>query len=152
MALKHAYLRQVGGTTFAVRGDSRHWVMMDTAESAGGTDAGARPKELVLFALGGCTSVDVVNILKRMHAPLRGFAMNIAGEERDEHPRIFTAIHIEYIFYGDGINPEHVERAIELSNSKYCAVSAMLHPTVKITHSYRIEPSAAMVPEAAVAD
>lgn len=137
---KHAVLHQIRGTTFAIRGDSGHWVTMDVAESAGGSNAGPRPKELVLFALAGCTAVDVVNILRKKRVPLEGYEMHLQGNEAPEHPRVFTDIHVEYIFRGEGIDPADVEQAIELSTTKYCSVSAMLRPTVKITHSYRIEP------------
>ena len=114
---------------------------MDGPKSAGGTEAGSRPKELVLYALAGCTGSDVVNILKKKRVPLQGFEMYLAGEEAEEHPKVFTGIHVEYVFFGDGINSADVERAIELSTTKYCSVSAMLVPKVKITHSYRIEPA-----------
>ena len=113
--------------------------MMDGPESVGGTNAGSRPKELVLYALAGCTASDVVNILKKKRVSLQGFEMRLTGHEREEHPKIFTDIHVEYVFVGEGIKPVDVERAIELSTTKYCPVSAMLQPTVKITHSYRIE-------------
>ena len=136
---KHAVLKQLDGIAFAAKGDSNHWVMMDGPESVGGTDAGSRPKELLLYALAGCTASDVVNILKKKRVPVRGFEMRLTGHEREEHPKIFTDIHVEYVFVGEGIKPVDVERAIELSTTKYCSVSAMLQPTVKITHSYRIE-------------
>ena len=136
---KHAVLKQLDGIVFAAKGDSNHWVMMDGPESIGGTNAGSRPKELILYALAGCTASDVVNILKKKRVPLQGFEMRLTGNERDEHPKIFTDIHVEYVFVGEGIKPVDVERAIELSTTKYCSVSAMLQPTVKITHSYRIE-------------
>lgn len=136
---KHAVLKQLDGIAFAAKGDSNHWVMMDGPESVGGTNAGSRPKELILYALAGCTASDVVNILKKKRVPLQGFEMRLTGNERDEHPKIFTDIHVEYVFVGERINPADVERAIELSTTKYCSVSAMLQPTVKITHSYRIE-------------
>lgn len=136
---KQAVLKQLDGIAFAAKGDSNHWVMMDGPESVGGTNAGSRPKELVLYALAGCSASDVVNILKKKRVPLQGFEMRLTGHEREEHPKIFTDIHVEYIFVGEGIKPADVERAIELSTTKYCSVSAMLQPTVKITHSYRIE-------------
>lgn len=136
---KTATLKQIQGIAFAAKGDSNHWVMMDGPETADGTNAAPRPKELVLFALAGCTASDVVNILKKKRVPLQGFEMQLTGHERDEHPKIFTHIHVEYIFHGTGINPADVERAIELSTTKYCSVSAMLQPTVHLTHSYRIE-------------
>jgi len=139
MATKHAMLKQIQGPTFAMKGDSGHWVVTDVAETAGGMNAGARPKELVLFALAGCTGSDVVNILKKMRVPLKDFEMHLTGTEADEHPRAFTEIHMEYIFRGEGIECADVERAIELSTTKYCSVSAMLKASVKLTHTYRIE-------------
>ncbi len=141
MAVKTAILRQIQGVTFAARGDSRHWVMMDGPESVGGTDAAPRPKELLLFALAGCTASDVVSILRKKRVPFVEFEMKVSGTEREEHPRIFTDIHIEYIVRGNDIRPDDVERAIELSTTKYCSVSAMLKPAVAITHSFRIEPA-----------
>ena len=140
MATKHAFLKQVQGTTFTAKGDSNHWIMMDGVEEFGGSNAGSRPKELVLFALAGCTASDVTSILKKKRTNLTGFEMNLVGKEAEEHPKVFTEIHIEYVFYGDNINPADVERAIELSTTKYCSVSAMLSKAVNITHSYRIEP------------
>lgn len=140
MATKHAFLKQVQGTTFTAKGDSNHWMMMDGTEEFGGSNAGSRPKELVLFALAGCTASDVTSILKKKHANITGFEMNLQGKEAEEHPKVFTEIHVEYVLYGDNIIPADVERAIELSTTKYCSVSAMLSKAVKITHSYRIEP------------
>lgn len=136
---KQAVLKQLSGIAFAVKSDSNHWVMMDGPDAVGGTNAASRPKEFILYALAGCTASDVVNILRKKRVPLQGFEMRLTGHERDEHPKIFTDIHVEYIFVGEGIQPVDVERAIELSTTKYCSVSAMLQPTVKITHSYRIE-------------
>jgi putative redox protein len=138
---KHAHLKQVSGLAFAAKGESNHWVMMDGPESVGGTNAASRPKELVLYALAGCTASDVVNILKKKRVPVSGFEMNLSGKEAEEHPKVFTDIHVEYVFFGEGIRCEDVERAIELSTTKYCSVSAMLTPKVNITHSYRIESS-----------
>jgi len=139
MGKKHAVVKQVQGITFAAKSDSGHWVIMDGPEMFGGSDAGPKPKELLLIALGGCTASDVVPILKKKKVPLEGFEVHLTGNAREEHPQVFTDIHIEYVFYGEGINPLDVERAIELSTTKYCAVSAMLRPSVNITHTYRIE-------------
>ena len=139
MASKTAILKQIQGLTFVARGDSNHWVVMDGPESVGGTNAGSRPKELVLFAVAGCTASDVVSILKKKRIPVQEFEIRVSGTEREEHPKIFTDIHLEYIIRGENINPDDVERAIDLSATKYCSVSAMLKPTVKITHSFKIE-------------
>jgi len=142
MAQKKALVKQVQGMTFTAKSDSNHWVMMDGPSDFGGSNAGTRPKELLLMALGGCTGSDVAAILKKRKAPVTGFEMNITGNESEEHPKVFTDIQIEYVFYGDGIETADVERAIEMSTTKYCSVSAMLKASVKISHSYRIEPAA----------
>src|SRR5262249_16039792 len=134
-----AVVRQVKGITFAAMSDSKHWTIIDGPTIFDGSDAGPSPKELLLFALGGCTASDVIPILKKKRVTIDGFEIHLTGNIRDEHPRIFSDIHVEYVFRGDHINPADVERAIELSTTKYCAVSAMLRGTVKITHSFRIE-------------
>ena len=139
MATKQALIKQIHGITLAAKSDSNHWVIMDGPEIFGGSDAGPRPKEMLLFALGGCTASDVLQILKKKRVPLEGLEIRLTGNLREEHPQVFTDIHVEYIFYGEGINPADVERAIELSTTKYCSVTAMLRASVNITHSYRIE-------------
>ena len=112
----------------------------ELGEDFGGRGAGTRPKELVLLALAGCTGSDVVSILTKKRAPLDRLELNVTAEETDEHPRVYTRIHVEYVFHGDGLRAPDLERAIELSEEKYCSVSAMLRPAVALTHSYRIEP------------
>jgi putative redox protein len=139
---KEIFLKQLKGSTFAAKSGSNHWIVMDTKTEAGGNDGASTPKELVLMALAGCTSMDVIPILKKKKSPVIGYECHVRGIERDEHPKIFTEIHIEYVFYGDGITPEDVERAIDLSTSKYCSVSAILSASATITHSYRIESAA----------
>ena len=138
---KEITLKQVQGITFVAKGNSTHWVVMDGATEFGGNLAGSTPKELVLMALAGCTAMDVVPILKKRRAPLQKLEINVKGNEREEHPRIFTDIHVEYVFYGEGLKAEDVERAIEMSTTKYCSVSAILSASAPITHSYRIESS-----------
>jgi putative redox protein len=143
MATKHAVVRQVQGITFIGKTDSSHWIAMDGPAALGGGEAGIRPKELLLLALGGCTGSDVAAILKKKRVALDGLEMSLTAEQRDEHPQVFTRIHVEFVFRGRDIRAEDVERAIELSETKYCSVSAMLRPAVAITHSYRIEQPAA---------
>jgi len=139
MKTKKAYIKQISGITFAGKTDSNHWITMDGPEDFGGSDASIRPKELILLGLAGCTGSDVVSILKKKRAPLNNFEMNIEAEVAEEHPQVFMKINLEYVFYGEGIKKEDVERAIDLSQTKYCSVSAMLKNSVEITHSYRIE-------------
>jgi len=139
MATKKAIVKQLHGITFMAKSDSNHWVVMDGPSEFGGSEAGTRPKELLLAALGGCTGSDVASILAKRKAKLDGFEMHITATEREEHPKVFTDIHIKYVFIGKGLDPNDIEKAIELSTTKYCSVSAMLKPTVNITHSYHIE-------------
>jgi putative redox protein len=137
--MKKAVVRQVQGMTFTGKADSNHWVMMDGSLNEGGSAAAASPKELVLLGLGGCTGMDVASILKKKRAQVNAFEIHIAAEQADEFPRIFTKIHIEYVFRGPNIRPHDVEHAIELSQTKYCSVTAMLRASAVVSHSYRIE-------------
>ncbi len=147
MTVKHAIVRQLRGITFAAKADSNYWITMDGPEAFGGSDAAPRPKELILMALGGCTGSDVVSILKKKRVPVEALEIHLTGNVREEHPQIYTDIHVEYVVYGNDIDPKDIERAIELSTTKYCAVSAMIGNSVRLTHSYRIEPSAAQAVE-----
>jgi putative redox protein len=99
---------------------------------------GATPKELVLHAAAGCTMMDVVLILERSKKHLEKFWIDVEGELANEHPKVFTKIHMTYHLVGKDLDDVGVERAIELSQGKYCAVHAMLKNSVQMTHSYRI--------------
>src|SRR4030042_4326272 len=134
-----AVVKQLQGITFAGKTDSNHWVMMDGPENFGGSDAGIRPKELLLLALGGCTGSDVASILQKRRIKMDGFELNLKAEVTEEHPKVYKNIHVEYVFYGKDIKTKDVELALEMSQTKYCGVSAMLSKAVEITHSYRIE-------------
>ena len=138
MATKTAYLRRIKGITFAGKTDSNHWITMDGPEQFGGSDAGIRPKELLLLGLAGCTASDVVSILQKKKTPLDDFEINIKADTTEEHPQVFTKIDLEYVFYGIGISEKDVERAIDLSQTKYCGVTAMFQKAMEISHSYRI--------------
>ena len=139
MATSKAYLKQVKGITFAGKTDSNHWITVDGPENFGGSDAGIRPKELLLLSLAGCTASDVVSILQKKRVKLDDFEINISAEMTEEHPKVFTKIDLEYVFYGDNIAEKDVERAIELSETKYCGVTAMLEKAIDINHTYKIE-------------
>ncbi len=138
MSRQEVVVRQLRGITLAGKTDSNHWVVMDGPAIFEGSEAGPRPKELLLIALGGCTSTNIIPILKKKRVPVDGYEVRLRGTVREEHPQIYTDIAIEYTFYGDGIDPKDVERAIELSHTKYCAVTAMLKGNVRITDSYTI--------------
>jgi putative redox protein len=140
MLKREAIVKHIQGVTFAGKADTGHWVIMDGPARLGGSDAGPRPKELVLIGLGGCTASDVANILQKKRVPFEDLEVLLHADAAEEPPQVYTKIHIEFIVYGEDINPADVERAIELSTSKYCSVSAMLRASVELTHSYRIEP------------
>jgi len=147
MATKEAIVKQVQGTTLVAQAESKHWVVMDGSELYGGSSAGSSPKELLMFALGGCTANDVIPILQKKHVHFDKMEIRVIGNVREQHPQIFTDLHIEYIFYGNNIDASAIEHAIHLSTTKYCSVSAMLSGNVNITHSYLIIPSPHLIEE-----
>lgn len=138
MATKKAFIKQLQGVTFVGKTDSNHWVTMDGPENFGGSNAGIRPKELLLLSLAGCTGSDVASILSKKKVKLDNFEINITAEMAETHPQIYTKINLEYVFYGKNIQLKDVERAIELSQNTYCSVTAMLQKAMPIEHSYRI--------------
>ncbi len=113
-------------------------IILDSAHPGSGTHSGPTPMELILIGLAGCTGMDIVTVMNKRREPMTGLQVKVTAERATEHPQIYTQIHIEYIAYGTGINPASLEKAIELSETKYCSVSAMLSKTATITHSYRI--------------
>lgn len=139
MATKSAVVKHIKGVTFMGKADSNHWVSMDGPEEFGGSNAGTRPKELLLLALGGCTGSDVAVILKKKKIKVDGFDIFLTADVQEAHPQVFTKINLEYVFYGKEIPVEAVERAIELSQKTYCSVTAMLQKSIEITHTFRIE-------------
>ena len=103
-----------------------------------GRETGPRPLELLLIGLAGCSGMDVVSILQKKRQPFTGLQVKVTAERADEHPRVYTHIHMEYVVTGQGVEPQAVERAIELSQTKYCPAAAMLSKAVEITTSYQI--------------
>jgi putative redox protein len=106
---------------------------MDTKVEVGGSNAASTPMELILFGLGGCTAIDVETILVKMKVPVEHFEVAIDYERSEEHPKVYTRIDLTFHFYGKDLPQERLERAVHLSEEKYCSVSAMLRPTVNIT-------------------
>lgn len=138
MSTKKAIVKHIKGVTFLGKSDSNHWITMDGPENFGGSDAGSRPKELLLIALGGCTGSDVITILQKKKVHISNFEMNITADVAEEHPQVFTKINVEYVFHGKDIQEKDVERAIDLSQTKYCSVTHMLNKAMQITHSFKI--------------
>ncbi len=113
-------------------------IILDTPHGDGRAQSGPSPMELILLGLAGCTGMDVLSILQKKRQPVTGMQVRLEAERTDEHPKVYTKIHVEYVLYGEGVSESAVERAIELSETTYCSVSVMLSKSVEITNSYRI--------------
>lgn len=133
-----ARVKWVQDVLFIGESGSGHAVVMDGAPEAGGRNLGVRPIELVLLGVGGCTSFDVVSILKKQRQNVLDCVAEMQAERAQSDPKVFTKIHIHFIITGKGLKDEQVKRAIELSADKYCSASLMLKPQVEITHDYKI--------------
>ncbi|HUX38527.1 MAG TPA: OsmC family protein [Rectinemataceae bacterium] len=117
---------------------SGHKIRIDAAPDVGGHDSGPRPKPLVLVSVAGCTGMDVVSLLKKMRQPLSWFDLKVDGELTEEHPVSYKSIEIVYRFKeSDGLEKDKVEKAVNLSQDRYCGVSALLKKAIPVT--WRIE-------------
>ena len=118
-----------------------HRLTVDADSRFGGQNRGPRPKSLVLTALGGCTAMDVVSLLRKMQVPFDSLAVEVEGEAREEHPQVYTRLHLRYILKGNALDREKIDKAVGLSLDKYCAVHAMLAKSVPISHEVVLNPS-----------
>lgn len=126
------------GMSFIAETGSGHLLTMDGAPEAGGQNLAPRPMEVVLAGTGGCTTFDVVMILKRARQPVTGCEVRLTAERADSDPKVFTRIHMHFIVTGKGLKPDSVAQAIKLSAEKYCSASIMLGKTAAITHDWEI--------------
>ncbi len=117
---------------------SGHAVVMDGSPDIGGRNLGARPMEMLLLGAGGCTSVDVVMILKKSRQEVTGCEVQVEAERAEDHPKVFTRIHMHFVVRGRDLKPEIVERAIKLSAEKYCSATIMLGRTAEVSHDFEI--------------
>jgi len=136
-----AFLKRFGTIGLLGKADSGHWVPMDTSPKVGGHAGATGPLELVLIGLGGCTSMDVLSILAKKRVKVDDYEVELEAERAEEHPKTLQNIKVKFIVYGDNIEEKHLARAIELSDEKYCAVSAMLRDHTPIETSYEIRPA-----------
>ena len=118
--------------------ETGHEVTLDGPKELGGRDLGMRPMEMILIGMGGCTSFDVVTILKKSRQNVTECIAEIDATRADEVPKVFTSIHIHFLIKGINLQKKAVERAIELSAKKYCSASIMLSKSVEITHDFVI--------------
>ena len=131
-------LAHFGALSFESVGDSGHRVVMSASPAAGGEDHGARPMEMVLMGLGGCSGIDVMLILNKSRQRVTDCEIEIEAERADSIPEVFTRIHIRYLVGGKNLSRNKVARAVALSMEKYCSVTRMLEASVAITHGFEI--------------
>lgn len=133
-----ARVKWLDGVCFVGQSGSGHSVVMDGAPAAGGENLGIRPMEMLLIGLGGCTSFDVVDILRKGRQLLTGCEVRIEAERAETTPKVFTKIHLHFVVSGPDLDPSKVKRAIDLSAEKYCSASAMLNRSAEITYDFEI--------------
>jgi len=137
----NAKIKQIDGLALVGHADTGHWVAMDAPHELGGLAAGSRPMELVLMGIAGCAAMDIIAILVKKRVKLDGFELDVHALRQDEHPQIFTKITLNYTFIGHNIQPKDIERAIELTDEKYCGAIEMVRDVTEIVHEYETKES-----------
>lgn len=127
---------------FSASNDNGNTVHLDASPDIGGTNQGMRPMQMLLAAMGGCSAIDVINILRKQRQELKDLKITVTGErEKDAVPALYETVHAHFRFFGN-LDPDKVEKAINLSIEKYCSVSRTLEKAgAKITHSFEIIPA-----------
>jgi putative redox protein len=126
----------------AFEGDiNGHKIVIDADPAVGGQDKGPRPKPFMLLALGGCTAMDVISILKKMRVEVDSFNVRVEGDLTDEHPKHFYKMHVIYEFTGKNLPMDKLKTAIELSEERYCGVSATYKKALELTSEIKVTES-----------
>ena len=133
-----ALARWKEGLQFQGRFSTGGAILMDASEEQGGADNGARPVELLVMALAGCSGMDVLAILRKKRVEVSSFQVSVQGEQERRPPKVFKQLRVVYDVTGRGIRLEAVQQAVHLSERKYCSVSAMIGQAVSITSEIRI--------------
>lgn len=132
-------LQWVNNVHFTAEADSGHTVMIDGPPDSGGENRGSRPMELMLMGVGGCTSFDVINILAKGRQKVTQCVTQVTADRAEQVPQVFTKIHIHFVFAGENLDAQRIERAIQLTAEKYCSASIMMQRAgVDVSHSYEI--------------
>lgn len=129
-----AKISWVDGALFVAEAGSGHTITMDGSPDVGGRNLAARPMEIVLIGMGGCTAIDVVSMLKKQRQDIEGIEVSLVAERADDHPKVFTKVKLVYTVRGRNLNKALVERAVALSDEKYCSATAMVRKSAEITH------------------
>jgi putative redox protein len=133
-----ARVKWVEEVTFLGEAGSGHAIVMDGPPESGGRNLGARPMELLLLGLGGCTAFDVVTILRKARQSITDCVVEISAERAETVPKVFTRIHVHFVVTGKSLAEPQVKRAVDLSAQKYCSASIMLGKAAEISHGYEI--------------
>lgn len=132
-----ANVKWTGGVRFEGKSFFGHAIATDVARDAGGTENGFKPSELLLFAVAGCSGIDIVRVLEKMRQEVTGFDIEVKGFQPEDYPRPFNRIEVRYILRGPNLDAQKVEKAISLSKEKYCMVSQSLK-SAEIVTTYEI--------------
>ncbi len=133
-----ARVKWVEQVSFLGETESNHAILMDGAPAAGGRNLGPRPMEMLLIGAGGCTSFDVISILKKSRQAVSDCYVELDAERAEADPKVFTRIHMHFVITGKDLKSEVVEKAIKLSAEKYCSASIMLGQMAVITHDFEV--------------
>ena len=128
----------VDGMLMVGKSDSGHAITMDGPPEIGGENLGVRPMEMLLLGMAGCTMIDTISTLEKMRENLSDCQTKVSADRAEEYPKVFTNIHVHFIFRGKLLNPSKVDKAITLSAEKFCSASIMLGKTAVITHDFEI--------------
>lgn len=115
-----------------------HHIILDASQEVGGENKGARPKELMLASIAGCTGMDVISILNKMKVNVESFEIDVEAEVTEEHPKHYTSMHLIYKFKGKELEYDKLKKAIDLSQDKYCGVSAVYRKAMQLTYEIQI--------------
>ncbi|MDM7946232.1 MAG: OsmC family protein [Oceanibaculum nanhaiense] len=132
-------VKWIDGMAFMGESGTGHALVMDGAPENGGRNLGPRPMEMLLLGLGGCTAFDVVMILQKGRQPIEDCQVEIEAERAEDHPKVFTKVHMRYLVKGRGLSADAVHRAVELSVDKYCSATHVINKTAAMTHEVVIE-------------
>ena len=129
-----AKITWVDGALLVAEGGSGHTITMDGAADIGGRNLASRPMEVLLMGMGGCTAIDVVSMLKKQRQDIEGVEVSLLAERAEDHPKVYTSVKLVYTVRGRKLNKALVERAVSLSDEKYCSATAMVKKSASVTH------------------
>jgi len=132
-------VKWIDGLRFVANDDKGHSVVLDVSKEHGGEDSAFGPMQLLLAAFGGCTGIDVVEIMRKQRQKLEGLEIIVSGSRVSEPPKVYDKVHVEYRLKGKDLQEKAVQRATQLSQDKYCSVGATLKAKAKVTYNYSIQ-------------